>query len=606
MNTRPVGNFQNGFGGGRRRFSSPVIKPKDFKGTFKRLWEYFLDEKKSLIIVFLFIIITSLISLLVPFLTGKAIDSMSIKNNLVDFTALKIIIFVLIISYLIDAVTNFLQSYIIASVSQKIVKNLRKSLFNKLQKLPISFFDTHSNGDVMSRLTNDIDNISTTISQSTIQLMSGAITIIGSFIMMIVLNIYLTIASLVTIPLVFLLTRTIAKKTKVLFKNQQSELGKLNGNIEEIISGNFVIKAFNQEDKVINEFNDINNKLCDVGIKAQTLSGFLMPFMNVINNIGFTITSGVGGILAVKNMITVGVIASFISYSRQFTRPLNELANIFNTLQSALAGAERVFEILDENEEIEDNLNSKELSNINGDITFENVYFGYSEEALILKNINFHVKSGETIALVGPTGAGKTTIINLLSRFYDVSKGKILIDGVDIKNYKRDSLRKAFGIVLQDTYLFSGTIMENIRYGRLDATDDEVKEAAIIANAHSFIRHMKNGYNTVLLENGTNLSQGQKQLLAIARVILSNPSILILDEATSNVDTRTELNIQEAMLKLMKGRSSFIIAHRLSTIRDADTIMVIDNGEIVEKGNHFELMNKNGTYYNMYSKQFEM
>ena len=375
---------------------------------------------------------------------------------------------------------------------------------------------------------------------------------------------------------------------------------------EEIISGNFVIKAFNQEDKVINEFNDINNKLCDVGIKAQTLSGFLMPFMNVINNIGFTITSGVGGILAVKNMITVGVIASFISYSRQFTRPLNELANIFNTLQSALAGAERVFEILDENEEIEDNLNSKELSNINGDITFENVYFGYSEEALILKNINFHVKSGETIALVGPTGAGKTTIINLLSRFYDVSKGKILIDGVDIKNYKRDSLRKAFGIVLQDTYLFSGTIMENIRYGRLDATDDEVKEAAIIANAHSFIRHMKNGYNTILLENGTNLSQGQKQLLAIARVILSNPSILILDEATSNVDTRTELNIQEAMLKLMKGRSSFIIAHRLSTIRDADTIMVIDNGEIVEKGNHFELMNKNGTYYNMYSKQFEM
>ncbi len=457
----------------------------------------------------------------------------------------------------------------------------------------------------MSRLSNDIDNVSTTISQSAIQLMSGIITILGSLIMMIILSPILTLASLITVPLVFLLTRTIAKRTGKLFKSQQMELGKLNGHIEETISGIYIVKAFSHEDKTVEEFDEINDRLCEVGLKAQIFSGFLMPIMNVINNIGFAAVAGVGGVLAVENMITVGIIASFLSYSRQFVRPLNNLANIFNTLQSAVAGAERVFEILDEREETEDVKDAKELSDPKGHVQFSNVYFGYRKDVNILKNINFEAKIGESIALVGPTGAGKTTIVNLLTRFYDVTGGEIYIDGVDIREYTRDSLRKCFGIVLQDTYLFTGTIKENIKYGNLDATEVEVQNAAKMANAHEFIKRLPNGYETLLSESGSNLSQGQRQLLAIARAILTNPSILILDEATSSVDTRTELRIQEAMLKLMNGRTSFIIAHRLSTIRDADKIMVIDGGQIIEMGNHDELINKKGKYYNMYFNQYK-
>ncbi|HCL49489.1 MAG TPA: multidrug ABC transporter ATP-binding protein, partial [Clostridiaceae bacterium] len=375
--------------------------------------------------------------------------------------------------------------------------------------------------------------------------------------------------------------------------------------IEETISGINIVKAFNHENKAIEEFSDINLKLSKVGIKAQIWSGFLMPMMNVINNIGFAVVAAVGGVLAVKGNISVGVIASFLNYSRQFSRPLNDMANVFNTLQSAVAGAERVFEIIDEKEESHDAHDAKELSNPRGHVVFENVSFGYNKDNLIIKNISFDVKEGSTIALVGPTGAGKTTIVNLLTRFYDVSDGRILIDGEDIRNYSRDSLRQCFGIVLQDTYLFSGTIKENIRYGKLDATDEEIMNAAVMANADVFIRRLPKGYDTVLSESGSNLSQGQRQLLAIARAILSNPSILILDEATSNVDTRTELHIQEAMIKLMEGRTSFIIAHRLSTIRHADTIMVIDDGRIKEKGNHDSLISQKGIYYGMYYSQFK-
>lgn len=596
------GRVRGGFGGQRM---GPVAKPKNFKQTLLRLWKYFGMERKFLAIVFILIIIDSGIGLSVPYIIGRSIDAMGKGQGVVNFSALEIMVTVLIVAYVVDGIINLAQGWIMARVAQNIVMNMRRSLSHKLQKLPIAFFDIHTHGEIMSRFSNDIENVSSTISQSTTQLLAGAIMLTGSLIMMLILSPALTLASVITVPMVYLLTRTIARKTKVLFKNQQIELGRLNGHIEESISGIQVIKAFNHEDKAIEEFDSINSRLAEVGLKAQIRSGFIMPIMNVINNIGFAAVAGVGGALAVRNLVTVGIIASFLSYSRQFARPLNDMASIFNTLQSAMAGAERVFEILDEEEEPEDNAKADKLENPRGHVIFDGVTFGYRPDKSVLKDISFEVKTGSSIALVGPTGAGKTTIVNLLTRFYDVTGGKILIDGKNIMEYTRDSLRSCFGIVLQDTYLFSGTIKDNIRYGRPDANDAEITAAAKMANADAFIRRLPSGYNTILSESGGNLSQGQRQLLAIARAILSNPSILILDEATSSVDTRTELHIQEAMLKLMEGRTSFIIAHRLSTIRDADIIMVIDNGEIVEKGNHETLISANGVYSKMYYSQYK-
>ena len=594
------------------RGMTPVVKPKNFKQTIKRLWKYFGKERKLLIVIFLFIIVDSLIVLTVPFLLGVAIDGMkqaSISNAPIVYNVhnqlLGIMIFVLLAAYLIDSGLNFLEAFLMAGVSSKIVKSLRKALFEKLQKLPVSYFDKNTHGEIMSRLTNDIENVSSTISQSTTSLMAGILTIVGSLIMMLVLSPILTLATIITVPLVFTLTKTIAKRTSVYFKEQQEELGNLNGHIEENISGLQVVKAFSHEEKAIEEFDRINKRLSEVGLKAQIWTGYLMPLMNVINNIGFAAVAVVGGVLAAKGSITVGIIASFLSYSRQFSRPLNDLANTFNTLQSAIAGAERVFEIQDEKEETEDLAKAGVLESPKGHVIFQKVSFGYREDVKILRDISFEVVAGSSIALVGPTGAGKTTIVNLLTRFYDVNSGTIFIDGEDIRKYTRDSLRKCFGIVLQDTYLFSGTINENIKYGKLSATQEEIMSAARMANADVFIQRLPKGYDTILAESGSNLSQGQRQLLAIARAILSNPSILILDEATSNVDTRTELRIQEAMVKLMQGRTSFIIAHRLSTIRNADIIMVIDKGIIVEKGNHEELMAQKGFYHDMYSNQFK-
>ncbi|MEH7490911.1 ABC transporter ATP-binding protein [Neobacillus niacini] len=591
-----------GFGGHRR--GAPIVKPKNFKETIKRLWYYFGNERRMLSIVFLFIFFSAALSLLSPFLIGKAVDAISLKTQ-VDFNFLEVLVVILISAFILDAVLTFLQGWLMAGVSQRIVKRLRDALFKKLQNLPVAFFDKRTHGELMSRLSNDIDNVSSTISQSTTQLMSGVIVISGSFIMMLILSPILTVASLVTVPLVFLLTKTIAKRTSVLFKDQQIQLGKLNGQIEETISGIEVVKAFNHEEKVISEFEEVNQKLREVGLKAQIWSGFLMPIMNVINNLGFAIVAVTGGFLAVENMITVGAIASFITYSRQFVRPLNDLAQIFNMLQSGVAGAERVFEILDEQEEPDDLQDAVVLNNPKGHVVFENVSFGYRGDVPILKNVSFESDIGSSTALVGPTGAGKTTIVNLLTRFYDVTEGRILLDGRDIREYTRDSLRSCFGFVLQDTYLFSGTIKENIKYGKPDASDEEVINAAKMANADAFIKRLPNQYETILSENGGNLSQGQRQLIAIARVILAKPAVLILDEATSSIDTRTELHIQEALLSLMEGRTSFIIAHRLNTIRDADRIMVIENGEIVEQGNHGELMDEQGRYYNMFFNQFK-
>ncbi|WP_378956764.1 ABC transporter ATP-binding protein [Pelosinus sp. sgz500959] len=595
----------HGFGGARRNFggrrgSEVLLKPKKFTVTIKRLWSYFGKERKMLIIIFFFIFIDALLTLSLPYLMGVAIDAIGIVSGDVNFQLLKMTVMVLIAAYITDGILTFFQGWMMAGLSQRIVMNLRSTLFEKLQKLPIAFFDVHPHGEVMSRLSNDVDNVSSTISQSITQFMSGTIAIVGSLIMMIVLSPSLTVATVMIVPLVFLLARVISKKTRDLFKEQQVQLGKLNSHIEESISGIQVVKAFNHEDKVIGEFDVINGNLYDVGLKAQIWSGFLMPLMNVINNIGFAFIAIIGGVLAMKNMITIGVIASFLSYSRQFVRPLNELANLFNVLQSGVAGAERVFEIFDEQEEPLDLANAVDLEDSKGHIVFENVSFGYRSDVPILKNVSFESKGGSSTAFVGPTGAGKTTIVNLLTRFYDVTSGRILLDGRDIRNYTRDSLRQCFGIVLQDAYLFSGTIKENIKYGQPDATDEEMKLAAAMANADGFIQRLPKQYDTLLSENGSNLSQGQRQLLAIARVMLAKPTLLILDEATSSIDTRTELHIQDALLNLMQGRTSFIIAHRLNTIRGADRIMVIDQGEIIEEGNHDQLLNQKGRYYRMF------
>ena len=595
---------QKMLGGGFRgpRGMAPVVKPKNFRETVGRLWHYFKEERKGLFTVFILILGSSGVGLLIPFLMGQAIDMMNVEKMAVDFKSLSVLISLLLGVYILDILITFFQEWIMAGISEKVVFRLRDALFSKLQKLPIAFFDRHTHGEIMSRLSNDVENVSMTISQSTVQLMASVVNIIGALVMMLVLSPLLTLASMITIPMVLFMTKKIAQKTKVLFKEQQVLLGQLNGHIEESISGIQVVQAFNREEKVIHQFDTINEKLCTVGIKAQILSGYIMPFMNVINNIGFGVVAVVGGILAIQGKITVGVIASFVHYSKQFTRPLNEIANTFNTLQAGVAGAERVFEVIDEKEEKEDPKEAKVLQNVKGEVLFDHVFFGYDPLHPVLKNVSFHVKPGSTIALVGPTGAGKTTIVNLLTRFYEVSQGEIRIDGRNIQEYTRDSLRRCFGMVLQDTYLFSGTIKENIRYGRLDASDEEVKKAAVMAKADSFIQRLPKGYDTVLIEGGVNISQGERQLLSIARAILAAPSILILDEATSNVDTRTELQIQEAMVKLMKGRTTFIIAHRLSTIRNADVIMVIDGGEIVEKGSHEDLIEKKGNYYGLYQQ----
>ena len=599
---RPPAGFGGARGGvrpgaGGAQWLQPVAKPKNMRKTLAQLSGYFKSERKRLLIILGLVFVSGCLALSLPWLVGRAIDAMPGR---VDFHALGVAVLALSAAYFIDAGLNIGQGWLMAGVSQQIVAGLRRSLFAKLQRLPVSYFDTHGHGDLMSRLTNDIDNVSGTISQSTTQLMSTVIVIAGSLTMMFVLSPLLAVASLVTVPLVFLLSRTVSLRTRVLFKEQQTILGALNGHIEENVSGILVVKAFNHQEKTLGEFAILNERLCDVGIKAQIWSGYIMPLMNVINNVGFATVAGVGGVLAVKGLVTIGVIASFLGYSRQFARPLNDLANIYNSLQTALAGAERVFEVLAEAEETLDPPGMLILKQPRGDVEFREVEFGYRPDVPVLAGINFSAPAGSVIALVGPTGAGKTTIVNLLARFYDVSGGSILLDGRDIRDYSRDSLRRCFGIVLQDTFLFSGTIRENILYGKPEASEEEMIRAAVMANADGFIRHLPKGYDSHLSESGSSLSQGQRQLLAIARVILTDPAILILDEATSSVDTRTELRIQEAMLALTRGRTSFIIAHRLSTIRGADRILVIDGGRIVETGNHKSLILAGGVYARMY------
>lgn len=599
--------------GGPQISQGPAEKPKDLKGTSLRLLQYINKRKFKIIIVFIMAILSTLFMILSPKILGRAITQLfndaiqllqGVPGASVDFVFIKNTLLLLTGLYVVSAFFSFLQQYIMAGVAQNTSRDIRKEIDDKLTKLPLSYFDSHTHGDILSRVTNDMDNISNTLQQSITQLITSVVTVIGVIVMMLTISPMMTIITLVTLPLMIIVTRPIIKRSQIFFKDQQDYLGKLNGHVEEMYTGHVVVKAFGQEGKSVEEFEEINEKLYDAGWKALFVSGIMMPLMTFINNIGYVFISVVGGIFAVNGMINIGDIQAFLQYSRQFTQPINQLANIANIFQSTIASAERVFEILDEQEEIKESSEVITLKDLKGQVIFEDVSFGYKEDETLIHNMDIKVKPGQTVAIVGPTGAGKTTLINLLMRFYEVDSGRILIDGIDIKNLKRDCLRSMFGMVLQDTWLFNGTIRENIAYGREGATEEDVVNAAKAAYADHFIRTLPDGYDTILNEESSNISQGQKQLLTIARAILKDTRLLILDEATSSVDTRTEQQIQRAMEELMRGRTSFVIAHRLSTIRDADIILVMVDGDIVEKGNHEELMNANGFYADLYNSQF--
>ena len=577
-------------------------KAKEAGNTMRRLWGYLKKQTIGLIVVIFLVIISTICELLGPYLIGKSIDLYIIPGNIPGLA--KIILLMMGI-HIINSLTAWLRTYIMAGVSQRTVRDMRNDLFTKLQSLPLRFFDQRTHGEIMSRLTNDEENVSRVLAEGVVQFFSSIITLIGVAVMMLLLNVYLAIVSLVTIPLMAFLTKWISTRTRRGFRDQQRNLGILNGFIEENITAQRVVKAYGREQDTSVRFEKSNRDLQAAATRAQTFSLVLAPLTNFVNNVGFTIVAAAGGWMAIKSLATVGTVAAFLNYARQFGRPLNQIANLYNIIQSALAGAERVFEILDEEPEIEDIPDAPSLDKINGEVIFQDVSFGYERDVPVLKNVNFHAEPGQTIALVGPTGAGKTTIVNLLTRFYDIDNGVIKIDGYDVRNVQKASLRHQLGIVLQDTFLFSDSVMENIRYGRLEATEEEVFAAAELANADHFISRLPQGYHTPLSERGSNLSQGQRQLLAIARAFLANPSILILDEATSSVDTRTEMNIQEALLRLMKGRTAFVIAHRLSTIRNAHQVLVINKGEIIERGTHDQLLAQQGFYYNLYISQFK-
>ena len=575
-------------------------KSKDARGTLLRLWRYMRRQRWPLVGVAVFVVISTVASLLGPYLMGIAIDRY-ITNH--DLPGLARLAWLMIACHLVAAASAWLQIYIMVGVAQRAVRDIRSDLFARMQSLPLRFFDQRSHGDLMSRLTNDVDNVSMILGNGVSQLLSSVLSIIVVIAMMLALNVRLALVSLVVTPLMFFVTRYIARYVRPRFRQTQETLGELNGIIEETVTGQHTVKAFAREEVTIGQFCEVNARLKSVAMRARVLAGFMGPLMNMVNHIGLAIVVGTGGLLAVQGLATVGAIASFISYYNRLGRPLSQIANLYSGLQLALAGAERVFELMDEEPEV-DAPDARPMEHTNGDVTLDRVCFGYEEGVPVLNEVSLHADAGQTIALVGPTGAGKTTIANLLTRFYDVDSGAIRLDGTDVRAVRKDDLRRKLGLVLQDNFLFADTVMENIRYGRLEATDEEVMAAAAMANADHFIRRLPKGYQTVLSERGSNLSQGQRQLLAIARVILSDPDILILDEATSNVDTRTEKHLQEALMRLMAGRTSFVIAHRLSTIRDADQVLVINGGEIIERGTHKSLLAQRGFYYHLYASQF--
>ncbi|WP_338449236.1 ABC transporter ATP-binding protein [Niallia oryzisoli] len=592
---------------------APVQKAKDFKGTLKRLIRYLAPYRFQLLTVLVAAILSTVFSILGPKILGMATTKIfeglmekfkGIPGAGIDFEYLFRILVLLAGLYLFSSLFMWIQQYVMAGVAQKTVYTLREEAKAKINTLPLKYFDSTTTGETLSRIVNDVDNISTTLQQSLTQFITSIVTIIGVIIMMLTISPVMTLILLVTLPLSAVITMVVAKKSQRYFVGQQKTLGQLSGHVEEMYTGHEVVKAFGHEKKAIEKFSAVNEELFQYGWKAQFLSGIIMPLMSFVGNLAYVLISIVGGIFVTKGFISVGDIQAFIQYSRQFTQPIAQTANIANIIQSTVASAERVFEFLDEEEQVPEAQEVKVLSFPKGRVSFEHVDFGYTADQLLIKDMNLDVEPGQTVAIVGPTGAGKTTLVNLLMRFYEINNGTIRIDGVDITELKRSDLHSLFGMVLQDTWLFHGSIADNISYGREDAAKEEVIEAAKAAHADHFIRTLPEGYDTILNEEATNISQGQKQLLTIARAILADPPILILDEATSSVDTRTEVHIQKAMNHLMKGRTSFVIAHRLSTIRDADVILVMNEGKVIEQGNHEALLAQNGFYAELYHSQF--
>ena len=587
-------------------------KAKDFKGTVKKLWRYLSKYKIALIIVILFTIASTVFSVVGPKILGNAttelfngVISKYTGGAGINFTKIGKILLFLLALYICSAIFSYIQGIIMTNISQKLAYRLRKEVSKKINKLPMKFYDNKTHGEILSVITNDIDTLSQNLNIEATQVISSVATIIGILIMMFSIDWIMTLVALLTLPLSIVIIAFIMKKSQGYFKSQQDYLADVNGEVEEMFSNQSVIRVFNAENKMISKFEYDNNKLADVAWKSNFVSGLMHPIMNFVGNLGYVVIAILGSYFAIIGRITVGNIQSFIQYTKNFTNPIAQIAQISNMLQSMVAASERVFEFLDEEEEKEKNKNFIPTNKIEGSVDFMDVKFGYNQDKIIINDFSAKVKPGQKIAIVGPTGAGKTTIVKLLMRFYDLNSGKILVDGHNINDYRKEDIRGLFGMVLQDTWLFNGTIMENIRYGRLEATDDEVIEACKMAHVHHFIQTLPDGYNMILNEETTNISGGQKQLLTIARAILADPKILILDEATSSVDTRTEILIQKAMDKLMEGRTSFIIAHRLSTIKNADLILVMDSGDIVEQGTHEELLKKNGFYAKLYNSQFE-
>lgn len=600
-------------GPGHGHMGMPVQKPKHFRRTFRRLMGYLKPHYPILIAVFAAAILSTIFTIIAPKLMGNATTKLfegmmmkikGVPGARIDFDSIWDIVVTLVILYILSALFTFLMQYLMSGVAQKMVYTLRKQVNEKLARMPVGYYDAHPYGDVLSRAVNDTENISNTLQQSLTASITSIVTLIGVVVMMLTISPLLTLILLVTIPLSFVGIAQITKRSQGYFKGQQAQIGQLNGHVEEMFTGHQVVKAFGKERESVNKFEAINEKLYQSAWKAQFLSGIMMPMMMFVGNIGYVLISVVGGILVVRRSIEIGDIQAFIQYARQFGQPLNQIANISNVIQSTVASAERIFEVLDEEEMTADTEHAQQLTDPKGTVVFDHVAFRYKEDQPLIDNLSLHVNGGQSVAIVGPTGAGKTTLINLLMRFYEIQQGKITVDGLDTREMRREQLHSLFGMVLQDTWLFKGTIRDNIAYGRENATEEEIIRAAEAAHADHFIRTLPDGYDTILNEEGTNISQGQKQLLTIARAILADSGILILDEATSSVDTRTEVHIQEAMDKLMENRTSFVIAHRLSTIRHADLILVMNHGQVIEQGTHQELLEQKGFYAELYNSQF--